>query len=116
MGVAFLSSIIEGISKAVQFAETTQTSSGSGGLKSIVNGDKMKYMAAGGVSNAAGMVTSWYLKQANNLLPTIKVVAGKDLWVVMQSSVTLPTNYFKIKSIKGSKNESIYNYLDGFTH
>lgn len=113
-GIAFLSSIIEGISKAVQFAETTQTTNSMGGGKSIVTGDKAKYLAAGGASNAASVVTQWYLKQANNLLPTIKVGSGKDVWVVMQSSVNLPKTYFKSKSTR-SKNESLYKYLDGFT-
>ena len=52
-------------------------------------------MAAGGASNAASMVTQWYLKQAQNLLPTITIGSGQDVWIVLQDSVALPNWYFK---------------------
>ena len=111
--IAFLSSIIGGISKAVQFAETGSQDKDSKGA--VVTGNKMKYLAAGGASNAANMVTNWYLKQANNLLPTIKVGSGKDVWIVMQNSVKLPRNYFNQQKSRRS-HENLFKYFNNFVH
>jgi hypothetical protein len=107
--MAFLSSIVEGVSKAIQQAQTTQTMTPLGGAQSTVTGDQASYMAAGGAANAAGLVTQWYLKQAQNLLPTISVVSGRDVWIVMQDTVKLPETYFRKNESDGQG--SIYSYL-----
>lgn len=108
--MAFLSSIVEGVGKSIQQAQTTQQTNALGGSQSIVTGDQMAHMGAGGVSNAAGMVTQWYLKQAQNLLPTINVGSGQDVWIIMQDSVKLPNDYFR-KNTKGGASESVYTYF-----
>jgi conjugal transfer pilus assembly protein TraB len=105
--MAFLSSVVEGVGKAIQQAQTTQQTTPLGGSQTVLTGDEKKYMVAGGASNAAGTVTQWYLKQAENLLPTIKVGSGHDIWVVLQESVNLPKSYFK----KGGGNEARYEYV-----
>ena len=105
--MAFLSSIVEGVGKAIQQAQTTQQTNALGGSQSIVTGDQASYMAAGGASQAAGMVTQWYLKQAQNLLPTINVGSGQDVWIVMHDSVKLPNSYFA----KNTHTEDSTSYL-----
>ncbi len=108
--MAFLSSIVEGVSKAIQQAQTTQSMNPLGGSSSVVTGDQLKYIGAGGAANAASLVTQWYLKQAENLLPTINVGSGQNVWVVMQDSVKLPTEYFR-KNVEGGSSESVYSYF-----
>ena len=108
--MAFLSSVVEGVGKAIQQAQTTQNTTPLGGSQSVVTGDQAAYLGAGGASNAASLVTQWYLKQAQNLLPTINVGSGQDVWIVMQDGVKLPNDYFR-KNVKGGSSESIYTYF-----
>jgi len=93
--MAFLSSVVEGVGRAVQMAQTTEQTSPEGTSRRTLTGDQGKYIAAGGASTAAGMVAQWYLKQAQSLLPTINVGSGQDIWVVMNETVALPHEYFK---------------------
>lgn len=105
--MAFLSSIVEGIGKAIQQAQTTNSVGSNGSLSSIVTGDQKKYLAAGGASNAATLVTQFYLERAKSLLPTINVGSGQDVWVVVQSKVDLPNWYFQ----KSKKKSGGFSYL-----
>ena len=108
--MAFLSSIVEGVGKALQQAQTTQQTTPLGGSQSVMTGNGADYLAAGGASNAASQVTQWYLKQAQNLLPTINIGSGQDVWIIMQDTVKLPNDYFR-KSVKGGSSESVYSYF-----
>ena len=110
--MAFLSSVVEGVGKAIQQAQTSNQTNAVGGTNSMITGSQGKYMAAGGVSNAAGLVTQWYLKHAQNLLPTINIGSGQDVWIVMQQSVELPNWYFK-KAKNQSDDKDSYSYLSG---
>ncbi|MGK5083496.1 TrbI/VirB10 family protein [Bdellovibrionota bacterium FG-1] len=112
--MGFLSSVVTGISKAVQQAQTTQQATPLGGGQSMVTGDQAKYIGAGGAAEAASMVTQWYLKQAQNLLPTINVGSGQDVWIIMQDSVDLPKDYFAQNGEEGighAQNTTIYSYF-----
>lgn len=93
--MAFLSSIVEGVGGAISQAQMTQTTNGMGGSSAVLTGDQGKFLAASGANNAASTVTQWYLKHAQNLLPTINIGSGMDAWIVMQDSVDLPNWYFK---------------------
>jgi len=108
--MAFLSSVVEGVGKGIQQAQTTQSMNPLGGTSSIVSGSQMAYLGAGGASTAASQVTQWYLKQAQNLLPTINVGSGQDVWIVMQETVRLPNDYFR-KNSKGGSDEGVYSYF-----
>lgn len=108
---AFLSSIVEGVGKAISNAQTSTQTNALGGTQTSVTGDQGAYMAAGGASNAATLVTQWYLKQAQNLLPTINVVSGQDVWIVMQDTTKLPEEFFRPTKNSGGENESIYSYF-----
>lgn len=111
--MAFLSSVVKGVGSALQQAQTsTQSNSGVGGQTNSTNvtGSQAAYIAGGGASEAAGQVTQWYLKQAQNLLPTINIGSGQDVWVIMQETVKLPQDYFR-KPGKGESNDSFYTYI-----
>ena len=108
--MAFLSSVVEGVGKAVQQSQTTQQVTPLGGNQAVLTGDEQRYIAAGGASNAAAIVSQWYLKQAQGLLPTINVNSGQNVWVVMQESVNLPRDYFK-RTEKGGNLEDSYSYV-----
>ena len=107
--MAFMSGVVEGVGKAVQAAQTTQSSNAFGGGTSIMTGDSTKYAVAGGASNAAGMVAQWYLQQAQNLAPTVEVGSGRDVWIVMKDKVNLPEEFFRKERMDG--NESVYSYF-----
>ena len=108
--MAFLSSVVEGVGKSLQQAQTTQNQNPLGGTSSIISGSQLGYLGGGGAANAAGMVTQWYLRQAQNLLPTINIGSGQDVWIVMQETVRLPNDYFR-KNQKGGSDESVYSYF-----
>ncbi len=108
--MAFLSSIVEGVGKSIQQSQTTQQVTPLGGSQSVLTGNQLEAIGAGGAANAAGMVTQWYLKQAQNLLPTINVGSGQNIWIVMQDSVKLPHDFFRMNT-KGAGNESVYTYF-----
>lgn len=107
--MAFLSSVVQGIGSAIQQAQTSTQTNALGGSSSAITGDQAKYMAAGGVSNAASLVTNWYLQHAQNLLPTINIGSGQDVWLIVQDSVELPNWYFSRP--KSSKSFSSFSYL-----
>lgn len=92
--MAFLSSVVAGISSAVAQAQTGTVTTANGSSSLEITGDQKKYIAANGASNAASTVTQWYLKHAENLLPTINVGSGQDVWIVVQEPVELPNWYF----------------------
>jgi hypothetical protein len=108
--MAFLSSIVDGIGKAVQQTQTTSQVTPLGGSQSVMTGNGAEYLAAGGASSAASQVTQWYLQQAQNLLPTINIGSGRDVWIIMLDTVKLPTEYFK-KTPKGESHEDESSHL-----
>ncbi len=111
--MGFLSSIVQGVGSAIQTAQTTAQATPLGGSTSVITGDQTKHMLAGGASNAASLVTNWYLKQAQNLLPTINIGSGQDVWIVVNETVDLPSWYFK-REKKSAKGLGRYSYLSRF--
>ena len=115
--MAFLSSVVKGVSRSLQQAQTTTQTHASGVTSSLISGDQGKYLAAGGIGGAASQVTQWYLQHAQNLLPTIHVGSGRDVWLIMQDTVDLPNWYFRkemqSKEMGGEKGRS-FLYLSRF--
>jgi conjugal transfer pilus assembly protein TraB len=107
--MAFLAGVVDGVGKAVQAAQTTQSTNPLGGGSSMMTGDAGKYAMAGGASNAAGMVAQWYLQQAQNLAPTVAIGSGRDVWIVIKDKVSLPEEFFKKERKNGD--EGIYSYF-----
>ena len=111
--MAFLSSIVQGIGQALQQAQTTSQTNASGGSSLSVTGSRAKHLAGSGASHAANLVTNWYLKHAQSLLPTINIGSGQDVWIVLQDTVDLPSWYFKKASRNPAPNS--YFYLSRLT-
>lgn len=107
--MAFLAGVVDGVGKAVQATQTTQSTNAFGGGTSVLTGDAGKYAMAGGASNAAGMVAQWYLQQAQNLAPSVSVGSGRDVWIVMKDKVNLPEEFFKKE--RKANDEGIYSYF-----
>ncbi|MGE0633637.1 MAG: TraB/VirB10 family protein, partial [Pseudobdellovibrionaceae bacterium] len=107
--MAFIAGVVEGVGKAVQASQTTQSTNPLGGSSSMLTGDTGKYAVAGGASNAAGMVAQWYLQQAQNLAPTVAIGSGRDVWIVMKDKVNLPEEFFKKE--RKAQDEGIYSYF-----
>lgn len=107
--MAFLAGVVDGVGKAVQASQTTQSMNPLGGGSSMMTGDAGKYAVAGGASNAAGMVAQWYLQQAQNLAPTVAIDSGRDVWIVMKDKVNLPEEFFRKERKNGY--EGIYAYF-----
>ncbi len=107
--MAFIAGVVDGVGKAVQASQTTQSTNPLGGGSSMMTGDAGKYAVAGGASNAAGMVAQWYLQQAQNLAPTVAIGSGRDVWIVMKDKVSLPEEFFKKERKNGD--EGIYSYF-----
>ena len=93
--MSFLSSVVEGIGQAVAQTQTTTKASDVSGTTTSVTGSQARYIGATGAANAASAVTSWYLKHAEQLLPTINIGSGAEVWVILQESISLPNWYFK---------------------
>jgi len=103
--MAFLSSVVDGIGKAIQTAQMTERTNADGSSSRSVTGSTEKYIAAGGASQAASTVTQWYLKQAQSLLPTINIGSGQDVWVILNDSVELPKEYFQRIQLENNSHE-----------
>lgn len=110
--MAFLSSIVEGIGGAISQAQTSTMTNAVGGSSLAITGDQKKFIAASGASNAAAAVTSWYLKHAENLLPTINIGSGQDLWVIVQDSIELPNWYFKKTQVRDTGFKFLSNIFE----
>lgn len=110
--MAFLASIVKGVSESIKLAQTTQIRTPLGGKDQVINGNSSKYIAAGGASEASNMVAQWYLEHAKNLLPTLEVGSGRDVWLVLSKSFKIPMKFYKEFNIKkGAKNEENINSI-----
>jgi hypothetical protein len=89
---ALLASIAKGAGAAVQMTQFTETISGSENAAVAKNftGNVGQFALAKGVTDAATLVTDWYLNQAKALLPTIMVGSGQDVWIIVTESVEIP--------------------------
>ena len=113
---AFLASVVEGIGRAIQLGESTQMTNAVGGAQSVITGDQGRFIAGGAAAGAASRVADWYLRQAENLLPSITVGSGKSVWIAVKDKVNLPARYFESeiqRQIGGPRGEKPYlSYLN----
>ena len=91
---AMLAGIVQGASQAYKIANTQQqlvpTNDGNAAVVTNFKGKFEELALALGLAKPAEMVTSWYLEQAKALLPTIRIVSGDDVWIIMTDSVDVP--------------------------
>lgn len=112
--LGFLSAVVKGVGDAIKASQTSTTQTqGVGGTttSTMITGDQAKYIAAGGASHAAGMITSWYLSQAEGLLPVIEVHSGTPIYIVLQEKVELPAFYFSKNVNATSVGQGVFSYF-----
>jgi hypothetical protein len=63
---------------------------GSSGEVRNVTGNQAAYVLGTSGSGSAQIIANWYLKYADQLLPAIAVGSGRDVWVVLLETVSVP--------------------------
>ena len=91
---------IGGAGGALSQAQQSQTvatgNTGSAQVATNVAGDIPQFVLGSGISAGAGAfgyATQFFLQQAMQLLPTIGVGSGQDVWVILLDQVTVPSLY-----------------------
>jgi hypothetical protein len=89
---AVLASIAKNAGSAIADAQKTTSVLGADKAATATNitGNKAAFVAGSAMVDGAGMVAQWYLEQAKELLPSIGVGSGADVFVVMLDSVLVP--------------------------
>jgi conjugal transfer pilus assembly protein TraB len=94
MAAATVASLAQAAGEAVATAqEATQIVSnpmGAATEATNVEGNPGAYVAGSAAASGAGMIANWYLKYADQLLPAIAVGSGRDVWVVLLQTVSVP--------------------------
>jgi hypothetical protein len=89
---AVLASIAKNAGQAIADAEKTTSIFGTDKAATAANvtGNKAAFIGGSALVDGAGMVAQWYLEQAKELLPSIGVGSGQDVFVVMLDSIKIP--------------------------
>lgn len=89
---AVLASVAKNAGQAI--ADVQKTTSVLGADKAAaannITGSKAAFVAGSALIDGGAMVAQWYLEQAKELLPSIGVGSGQDVFVVMLDSVSVP--------------------------
>jgi conjugal transfer pilus assembly protein TraB len=93
LGAAVIASLAKGAGEAVALANTTKevVSGGLGAVgvsESIKN--KQEFILGKAGAEASSMIAQWYLDYARQLVPSIAVGSGRDVWIVLLDSVPIP--------------------------
>lgn len=91
---AVLASLAKGAGEAVAQAQTTTqvATGGIGGVATATNvtGDKALYYGGKAITEPATLIANWYLDYAKQLVPSIAVGSGRDVWIVLLDTVRVP--------------------------
>lgn len=89
---AVLASIAKNAGQAIADAQKTTSILGSDKAATAANitGDKVAFVGGSALVDGASLVAQWYLEQAKELLPSIGVGSGQDVFVVMLDSIKIP--------------------------
>jgi conjugal transfer pilus assembly protein TraB len=91
---AVLAQLARGAGEAVAATQTTTqiATGGVGGVASSTNitGDKLAYIAGKSVSEPASLIANWYLDYAKQLVPSVALGSGRDVWVVLLETIKVP--------------------------
>jgi hypothetical protein len=90
---AVLASIAKNAGAAIADAQKSTSVLGADKAAAATNitGSKAAFVAGSAMVDGAGMIANWYLEQAKELLPSIGVGSGADVFVVMLDSVLVPS-------------------------
>jgi hypothetical protein len=91
---AVLASLAKSVGEAVALAQTSTeiATGGVGGVATAQNitGNKALYVAGKAVTEPAAMIADWYLNYAKQLVPSIAIGSGRDVWIVLLDTVKVP--------------------------
>jgi conjugal transfer pilus assembly protein TraB len=90
---AVLASIAKNAGQAIADAQkvTTITGADKAATATNITGSKAAYIGGAAMVDGATLVAQWYLEQAKELLPSIGVGSGQDVFVIMLDTVSVPT-------------------------
>jgi hypothetical protein len=91
---AVLASLAKSVGEAVATAQTsTEVAAGNGAVAQATNvtGSKLAFVAGKAVTEPASMIANWYLEYAKQLVPSIAVGSGRDVWIVLLDTVQVPS-------------------------
>ncbi|HYX31595.1 MAG TPA: TraB/VirB10 family protein [Oligoflexus sp.] len=93
LGAAVIASLAKGAGEAVALANTSKEVV-SGGFGAVATSEaiknKQEFILGRAASEAGGMIAQWYLDYARQLVPSIAIGSGRDVWIVMLDSVPIP--------------------------
>lgn len=90
-----LANLAKGAGEAVALANsTTQTVTGIGGAvekSTAVTGNAAAFVAGKATMDSASLIANWYLDYAKQLVPSIAVGSGRDIWIVLLDTIHVPS-------------------------
>ena len=93
---AGLSGALSGIASAAQYSQSVQSISPLGSATTVPTGNIAPYAAYGGASKAADVLSSYYVKRAEQYHPVIQVGSGNLVTIVFKDGFYLePTQQKK---------------------
>ena len=92
-----LAEMIAGAGRILQAGSTVTNVSPLGGVTKILSGNSAKNVLGGGVARGAQTLANWWINQANMMMPTIDVEAGRPIWIITLDSFKLPKRFLNEK-------------------
>jgi Bacterial conjugation TrbI-like protein len=89
---AVLASIAKNAGQAIADAQKTTSVLGADKAAAATNitGSKAAYIGGSAMVDGATIVAQWYLEQAKDLIPSIGVGSGQDVFVIMLDTIEVP--------------------------
>ena len=89
---AVLASIAKNAGQAIADAQKSTSVIGADKAAAATNitGNKAAYIGGAAMVDGASMVAQWYLEQAKDLIPSIGVGSGQDVFVIMLDTIEVP--------------------------
>ena len=90
---AVLASIAKNAGQAIADAQKTTSILGAdkASTASNITGNRAAFIGGSALVDGGAMVAQWYLEQAKELLPSIGVGSGQEVFVVMLDTIKVPT-------------------------
>ena len=90
---AVLASIAKNAGQAIADAQKSTSIVGADKAATATNitGNKAAYIGGAAMVDGASMVAQWYLEQAKDLIPSIGVGSGQDVFVIMLDTISVPS-------------------------
>jgi conjugal transfer pilus assembly protein TraB len=106
---AGLSGALSGIASAAQYSQSVQSISPLGSATTVPTGNIAPYAAYGGASKAADVLSSYYVKRAEQYHPVIQVGSGNLVTIVFKDGFYLRAEHI-------DKGQKINNMSDAREH